>query len=367
MHSSARVGVVAMLAMLLGLVLVGCNGASPAQQDLLVQSPDRSSWAIAFDAQSAWGGETRCSSAGCRLILVDHRDGQLGLYALEGRRVRLLDRQPLGYHPDSAKWLDDGSVVAAVEQLGTLDIFQVVDGRLAPLTQIKLGFPPRDVVVLASGPDGTHTLLATPYGSDHVALVRWQAGAREGRVDRMRWCKTPWHPTLVARAPGAPEGGVAVACLDDKRVVFVPGDDWRAPPQVLADYDVIPRQARPSPSGKWLYVALETGRRLARIDMDSGASQFLQAPETGAVSVAPLDDNLAIWGDAGAIFMQQYDDEGRVLETRWLPSVGFPTSLQVLDVDADGQLDLVVLNSSGKQGQVIFGPLWERASLERIK
>ena len=63
----------------------------------------------------------------------------------------------------------------------------------------------------------------------------------------------------------------------------------------------------------------------------------------------------------GRLALQRLDAQGAVLETRGLRTSGFSTSLQLLDVDGDGQLDVVVLNSSGKRSVVIYGPLWERA------
>ena len=56
------------------------------------------------------------------------------------------------------------------------------------------------------------------------------------------------------------------------------------------------------------------------------------------------------------------DGGGRVLETRELPTSGYSTTLQLEDIDADGQMDVLVLNSAGKKADVIYGPLWEQAT-----
>jgi hypothetical protein len=59
--------------------------------------------------------------------------------------------------------------------------------------------------------------------------------------------------------------------------------------------------------------------------------------------------------------MQRVDAQGMVLESGELPASGFSTDLQVIDVDGDGTLDAVVLNSAGTKSDVIYGPLWEKA------
>ena len=114
-----------------------------------------------------------------------------------------------------------------------------------------------------------------------------------------------------------------------------------------------------------MYVALETGRRTVRMNMDSGELQYLASPLTGAVSVAPISDDIVIWGEADSLYLHRYDAAGDVQETRWLRSSGFPTELQLIDLDGDGELDLLILNSAGKVSDVYYGPLWDKA-LERL-
>lgn len=158
---------------------------------------------------------------------------------------------------------------------------------------------------------------------------------------------------------------MVAACLDDQKVVAVSDSDLMAPPRVLASFGAVARQARPSPSGNWLYVSLETGARNARINMQTGELQWIASPLTGSVAVAPLSDELVIWGEDGKLYIQRLDLEGKVQETRWLKSSGFSTGLQLIDLNGDGELDLVVLNSVDAAVDVIYGPLWSRAA-ERL-
>lgn len=324
-----------------------------------------------IDVQLAWGGELRCSAATCRLVSVEHEKSTVVVYEIQDRMARFVDRQPLAYHPDSAIWLADDVLVAAVEGSVTLDMFQLVQGRLKPVRQINVGFSPRDVKLVASD-NGRFRLLATPYAGKNVAWVDFAQDQPEAaRVQASHWCEAPWHPVRVQRAPSAPAGGVVAACLDDKRVVFAPdGVGQQGEARTLfvlpGSARLVPRHARPSPSGKWLYVAVETGGRNFRFNMDSGELQPIVAPQpVGTVSVLPLADDLVIWGLDSRLHLQRIGDDGTVQETRTIPTDGFSTGLQLIDADHDGVMDLVVHNSAalpGKMGvEIIYGPLWEQA------
>lgn len=322
-----------------------------------------------IDVPLAWGGQLRCGKDGCRLVAVEHEKSTVVLYEVQGRQARLLDRQPVAYHPDGAIWLTDDLVVAAVEGSFSLDVFRVVQGRLQLLVRIPIGISPRDVV-LVSASEGRFRLLATPYSGKDVVWVDYAPDQPDAtRVQRAHWCEAPWHPVRVLRAPGAPAGGVVTACLDEKQVVFVPEGDLLGAARTLVavpgEVRIVPRQTRPSPSGRWLYVALETGGRNLRFNMDSGELQWIAAPLLGTVAVLPLADDLVIWAADSRLYLQRLGADAAVLETRWLPVDGFATGLQLVDADADGVQDLVVYNSAAlpkKMGvEIIYGPLWEQA------
>jgi len=318
----------------------------------------------------AWGGELRCGVAGCLLVAVEHEKSAVVLYEIKDRKARLLDRQSVAYHPDGVIWLADDLAVAAVEASYSLDVFRMVQGRLQLIHQIPIGISARDVV-LAQASEGRYRLLATPYAGKEVVWVDYAPEHPEKtNVRRAVWCEAPWHPVRVQRAPGVPQGGVAAACLDEKRVVFAPEKGLQDAAQALftvpAETRVIPRQARPSPSGRWFYVALETGGRNLRFHMDRGELQWVDAAlPVGTVSVLPLADDLVVWGADSRLYLQRLGSGGDVLDTRWLPVDGFATGLQLVDADQDGVQDLVVYNSAalpGKMGvEIIYGPLWERA------
>ena len=345
------------------LALVGCQVAPvvPAPEAAQAEPKEVAPQVIHLDLPDVWGGQVLCSASNCLLGAVEHENNKLSLLRLKGRTATLLDRQSVAYHPDSAAWLSPQLLVAAVENSLSLDIFRVSDGRLARLAQVKVGFEPRDVIPLPA-PPGQYRMLATPYGGREVAWVDWsEQQPQAAQVRKTTWCQTPWHPTRVSQLPQSAQGGIAVACLDGKKVVAVSEADLYATPKVLASFTVIPRQVRPSPSGLWLYVALETGGRNARIQMQTGELQWIAGDPRGASAVAPLADDLIIWGDDQRLTLQRLDETGGVLQTRELRTSGYSTSLQLQDIDGDGHQDILVLNSAGKRADVIYGPLWEQA------
>lgn len=315
---------------------------------------------LSFDLPQAWGGQVRCGTGGCQLAAVEHEESVVALHRLQDRKAQLLDRQKVAYHPDSAIWLADNLIAAAVETTASIDVFRVAGDRMTRIAQLPVGFGPRDVV-LVRAEGGRYLMLATPYRGQDVVWIDWAAEANTIDAKKSTWCEAPWHPVRMDRIPGEQGSGIAAACLDGKKVVAVSEANLLAAPKVLASFNAIARQARPTPSGNWLYVALETGGRNARIHMDSGELQWISAPPTGAVSVAPLADDLVIWGDDQKLTLQRLDAQGLVVETRTLRTSGFSTGLQLVDVDGDGSLDVVVLNSSDKRSDILFGPLWEHA------
>ncbi|QTD45042.1 FG-GAP repeat domain-containing protein [Ottowia testudinis] len=351
--------------MVLAMALSGCQGSGSTASTGAGQ-PLANLQRLTISAPEAWGGEVRCGASGCQLALVEHETGFVVAHQFEGRSVRELARHPVAYHPDSAAWLKDDLFAAAVELSQGLEIFRLQAQSLVRVTQVVVGFAPRNVFVLDTEA-GRYHMLVTPYSGSEVAWVSWAEDGQPARVRKARLCEAPWFPTRVTRAPGQPDAGVAVGCLDDKRVMWVSSADPSALPRMLAKFSAVPRQVRPSPSGKWLYVALETGGSNARIQMGTGELQYIKAPPTGGVAAAPMADDMVIWSDGNFLYLQRLDEQGNVLETRWLKVSGFATNLQLIDLDGDGERDLMVLNSAGKMADVIYGPLWEHASTQQPK
>lgn len=322
----------------------------------------RSLSSLRLPSPEVWGGEVRCiGTSGCRWVAVEHEVSAVVLYALEGRRQRLLDRRTVAYHPDSAKWIDGQHVVAAVEKSRSLDIFAVsAEGKLTPKAQIDVGFEPRDVVVLPAR-DGGWLLLATPYRGGQAAWVHWKQDG-SAQVSPQPWCASPWHVTVVPRGPQGQGPGLVTGCLDDNQVLYLPMPDTldkavAAQPQVVRRFDHVPRRVGVTPSGRYWYVALELGGKVARYDVSTDTWQMLPFSVFGAVGVAPYDEDTVAWGENNRVFVVRYDATGEVVAQRSFAVSGLPTELQWVDVDQDGNLDLISMNSTGPASDVLFGPL----------
>lgn len=123
----------------------------------------------------------------------------------------------------------------------------------------------------------------------------------------------------------------------------------------------MPRQIRPSPTGYWLYVALEVNGKNARINMETQEVQFLPIPGNGSYSVAAIADDLVIWGSSGRVYLQKIDSNGTINQQRWLRTNGFSSDMRLYDINQDGHMDLFVFNSNNEYVDVIYGPLWEKA------
>ncbi|TSE35694.1 hypothetical protein Tfont_02205 [Tepidimonas fonticaldi] len=316
---------------------------------------------ISIPSPEVWGGEVRCDSGACRWVAVEHETSQVVLYALQGRQARLLDRRSVAYHPDSAKWIDNSHVVAAVEKSQTLDIFSVSsEGKLNPKAQIDVGFEPRDVAVLPAR-DGGWLLLATPYRGEQVAWVYWHP-AKSPRKALQTWCAAPWHVTRVPKGPKGQGPGLTVGCLDDKQLLYVPEphtfeEAVASPVTSVRMFDHVPRRVGVTPSGRYWYVALELGGSVARYDVVANIWQTLPFTVFGAVGVAAYDDDTVAWGENNQILLVRYDKEGGVVVQRRFPVSGFPTELQWIDVDQDGVIDLISMNSAGPASDILYGPL----------
>ncbi|WP_156400997.1 hypothetical protein [Acidovorax sp. Root568] len=330
-------------------------------------APVPTSAQMAVPVPFAWGGEVRCGAAGCLLAAVEHENNMLALHRIDGRKSTLLDRVQVGYHPDSAAWLADDLLVAAVEGTASLDVFRVSGSKLDRLQQIKVGFSPRDVMVVKAD-GGRYTLLVSPYNGKEVAWVLdWAVDDQQApNVKKVSWCEVAWHPTRLKKVVGINGSAIAAACLDDKQLVAVPESNLLSAPVVVARFSAVSRNARPSPQGNWVYVSLETGGRNARVNAETGELQMIASPLTGSVSVAPLDEHVVIWGEDRELYLQRLDEKGMVVETRWHAVSGFATSLQLLDIDGDGERDVVAFNSGGEVIDVVYGPLWDRASQSRL-
>jgi DNA-binding beta-propeller fold protein YncE len=340
-------------ALLLGVVLNGCATKSADSTAYAQQNDVARESSIKIPSTYSWGGEARCNSAKeCYVILVEHEASNVVLYKIENNKVKVLDKVAVAYHPDSAKWINDNTIIAAVEASASLDVFQIESEKLKLIKKIDIGFQPRDILVVAS--DGKNfRMVATPYSGKSVVWVDMNLNdMQKVNLRRQDWCGSPWHP---AKATMNDTNGLIVSCLDSKQVLFV--KNMNEAPIEVYKFENVPRMVKASPSGKWLYVALELGGRNARIHTQTREFQWLDAPGWGGVSIEFVTDGKVIWGDDKRVFIQDYDETGKVLTQSQIPASGFPTMIQYIDINSDGEKDLIVFNETDVPSDIYFGPI----------
>lgn len=346
---------------LLAVLLAACQAQPPAD-GTAPAAPAATAQVLPFAAAYPWDAALQCGTgvpASCLLAVIEHKTSKVALHQIDGRSIRRLAEYPVATHPDGVAWLAPGLFVAAVEMSYGLDFFRWDGTRLTRIDQVPVGFTPREVTVLSAA-QGRYRLLATPYDGDKVALVDWTEGEAP-HVTPLTWCREPWHPVVADRIPGLDGAGVVVACRRDKRVVAIPAD-MASPPVTLASFDAAPRRVVLSPSGRWLYVALELGGRNARIDMHTGELQWLASSPQGSYTAALLDEDTVVWGQSSRLLLQRLDGQGRVTETRTLPVAGFIANVLLKELDGDGAIDAVVLAESSLESTIVYGPLWPAAT-----
>lgn len=348
--------------------LAGCGvGSVGGSDDGAVIQTNSNGHAQSVESPEAWGGDMRCTAQGCQLVLVEHELGNLVVYDVSRDRLRLVDKHKLAYHPDGAIWLNDNVLVAAVELTTSLEIFRLENGRLIHRAQVYLGFPPRHVKLISNS-NGVYQLLATPYSGTDIAWVSWDdLNSKVLSLKKDRWCAAPWFPKIAPKIPLEDNAGLVVACRDDGVVLSISGslnEPTSMKKKQLGHFPQVPSMVTVSPDLKWIYVALETRSKNARINAETGAVQWLDATPEGSVAVTVLPDETVVWAEDGRLKLDRYDADGKTLETRWHKTSGFSTALQLVDIDRDNNLDIIVLNSGGLRSDIIYGPLWHSAKKE---
>ncbi|MFZ1499881.1 MAG: hypothetical protein WAT33_08660, partial [Giesbergeria sp.] len=99
------------------------------------QAPADAAQRTAISVPEAWGGQVRCGATGCLLGAVEHEESTVVLHRLANRTGQLLDRQKVAYHPDSAVWLADDLLAAAVETTASIDVFRLMGDKLKRIVQ----------------------------------------------------------------------------------------------------------------------------------------------------------------------------------------------------------------------------------------
>jgi hypothetical protein len=350
---------------LLAAWMTGCGGGEWLQPPLGAEPVvPRAPLTVTIPSQALWGGDVRCMHSGCYLFAVEHSDNAAVLYRLTREGAQLLDRQPVAFHPDGARWLDDRWAVAAVEGSNSLDLFAVDVPRLRLQQRIEIGFPPRNVFAWSLG-EGQWLLLGLPYSGDQVAWVQWSRSTGQAQVHRVRWCERPW---FVA-AQGATKGVTVslpdrlfVACYFDKAVAMVDlrgvrsaRDASERPPLVKQTFPYHVYAVGADRERQAVFATQDMGSQAWWYDSSTDGFSVRTHGLPGTLSVTPRDRDTVAWGwRDGVVRLVRYARDGSVAGSRDLLAPGFPTTLHWVDIDGNGHDDLVVLHSSDHPSLIYF-------------
>ena len=157
---------------------------------------DRSPVDVALTSDERW------------LIAVNQTSSTLSL--IDANAGRVDDEIACGQHPSSlALSPDDRRLYVTGTYSGTLDAFDLADGKLRPAGSVKVGFEPVGVAV---SPDGRYAYVALQAAAA-VAVVDLEKLAVEGRIEVGRW------PRYLALTPDGSR--LAVGTSGDQSISVV--------------------------------------------------------------------------------------------------------------------------------------------------
>ena len=142
------------------------------------------------------------------LIAVNQTSSTVSL--IDANAGRVVDEIACGQHPSSlALSPDDRRLYVTGTYSGTLDAFELADGKLRPAGSVKVGFEPVGVAV---SPDGRNAYVAQQAAAA-VAVVDVEKLSVEGRIEVGRW------PRYLALTPDGSR--LAVGTSGDQSISVV--------------------------------------------------------------------------------------------------------------------------------------------------
>ncbi|MFN3398176.1 MAG: FG-GAP repeat domain-containing protein [Sulfurimicrobium sp.] len=312
-----------------------------------------------------------------RLAATSHTEGVLEVWGLgPQRKLELLARDDrVGFHPDGVRWINDSEIAVAAEGRGEMQRWRYENHKLDLLQAFRVKSPPIDLTPVDLGQDGHLDYVLGPYAGRQV-MVLWGQDNGQPREALLQGDLTPSYPRLVDwDQDGKTDivwsdrdvGSVRLARNLGKQSFDVkilrpaaPG----APRQVaVGDID--------SDGYPDLVMSMEAGKcaRILFNDRKGGIASEAEipAPISGysAAAITRIDGApMLALSEEGMIVLARPGPAGvhGPWQLRILPAGSLPLDLQFIDLDRDGEPDLVFANTGGNTVQIIFGPLWEKAT-----
>lgn len=359
----------------LGFALNGCT---------LAHRPDAPAHAplpavLDIPLEKPWSVSAVVTDSGAALLAAtSHTKGLLEIWQVTSSRqpLRLASDDRAGFHPDGVRWISPTELLVAGEGTGKIQHFSFVDNKLKLLQSIPSGNAPFDMVAGDLDGDGNLDIVSGPYSGDKLSLLWGQADGKYHQ-EFLATEAVPLHPRLsdwdrdgktdIVWA-NRTTGSVQLAHNLGQRKFEVRTLHPRGPghPREVTvgdiDNDGFPDLVISQEAGKPAIIMFNDGKggvRPEQVEIPAPIFGYRSAAIT-RVQNSPM---LAL-GEEGMIVLARPRGND-LLHTSWerrkLPAGSMALDVQFIDLDRDGEMDLVFTNSGSGSVQVIFGPLWEQA------
>lgn len=328
-----------------------------------------------------WSVAVKTDDDGATIASISHSEGYLAVWEIDRERgLELQHQENVGFHPDFVRWVDwddDGDsdeLLVTVEGRKKVQLWRDGFMGLSKIGEITTADAPQTLQIVDLDADGHRDLIIGPYDEERVTLY-WGNGDGAFTFDEPSYVDAHKAPTYPQPVDWDGDGRTDIVWSNwetgtvqltrntgSRKFIAVSLHDVEdaAPRQVrVADLD---RDGHPD-----MIVALEVGKA-ARILYNDGrgllrGSEDIPAPTIGyseAIATEDADGELLLaMSEVDQVVFAKRDGDGWAL--RRVAVSGLLLDLQFADLDADGHLDLLLPNTGGRQIEVLFGPLWQRA------
>lgn len=318
------------------------------------------------------------------LAVIGHGAGDLRIY--RGREDRVFEPGPMypetevGYHPGMARsvdWNCDGRPDLIVAGEGTKEVqyWENKPGGLEKKAEFKVPFGPVSIAVSDLDNDGRLDVVLGPYSGDKVYVLWGLEEPFRFKIQQLQAAPTPMYVHMADwDGDGRQDilwaewdiGSICVAMnrgdrIFEKRYLRLKPKKRNDAPRTVVTADL-------DGDGNLDAIApLETGKAALLLYGDGkggvAGTDMIPAPVWGysgiaAVSAGENHPAMVGLGEEGRNYVAALSGEGK-WNLKQLTAGSLPRNLQFVDIDRDGYLDLLFVNSAGSTMGIHYGPLYD--------
>lgn len=324
------------------------------------------------------------------LAVVSHAPGDLRIYW--GKTGRHFEAGPvygedeIGFHPGmpvAYDWDGDGrqDIIVACEGRHEVQYWKNMDQSFKKEAVFAVPCDPVGIAVADLDGDGRPDIVIAPYTGGDIFVLWNKGGAGEFKFDVQRIDAGGRAPTYVSlgdwNGDGHPDIFWAINENDTLWVAINKGSRqferrllYKAKSNGLAKW---------SPRGlKMLKLNENEVAAIAPLETGNGAlvvygdgkgavvrTTIISAPVWGYSGIGVMDaangrPAMVGLGEEGKVFVFTLKEDGSWLGSEGLPAGSLPLDLHFADLDGDGALDLIFVNSAGSSLGIDYGPFFGR-------